>query len=36
MKSLPPYTMRYPVAGLLEIRVRPRIFFPLLVLGGVG
>ncbi|HMV34751.1 MAG TPA: hypothetical protein PKM44_03670 [Turneriella sp.] len=33
MKNLPPYTMRYPVAGLLEIRVRPRIFFPLLVLG---
>ncbi len=27
--------MSYPVAGLLEIRVRPRIFFPPLVLGAV-
>lgn len=35
MKNLPPYTMRYPVAGVLEIRVRPHIFFPLLVLGLV-
>ena len=35
MKNLQPYTLRYPVAGLLEIRVRPRIFFPLLVLGIV-
>jgi hypothetical protein len=36
VKSLPPYTMRYPVAGLLTIRMRSRIFFPLFVLGGVG
>ncbi len=31
MKYLPPYYMHYPLPGKLEIRVKPRYWFPLLV-----